>query len=95
MTKFGRHDKKSLMDLMIESSLNAIEDAGANEKNVDAVYASSMLAGELNNQTAIGSALVDQLGLTPAAAERWKTAPPPAHQPSRMHSAPSLQECMM
>ena len=75
MTKFGRHDEKSLMDLMIESSLNAIEDAGANEKTVDAVYASSMLAGELNNQTAIGSALVDQLGMTPAAAERVENGP--------------------
>jgi acetyl-CoA C-acetyltransferase len=75
MTKFGRYDDKSLIDLMTESSIRALEDAGATEKSVDAVYAASMLAGELNNQTAIGSALVDQLALFPAAAERIENGP--------------------
>jgi len=75
MTKFGRHDDKTLIDLMVESSLRALEDAGASEKNVDAVYAASMLAGELNNRVAIGSALVDQLALIPAAADRVENGP--------------------
>lgn len=75
MTKFGRHDDRTLIDLMTESSIRAIEDASANEKSVDAVYAASMLAGELNNQTAIASALVDQLVLFPAAAERIENGP--------------------
>jgi len=75
MTKFGRHDDKTLLALMTESSIKALEDAGASEKNIDAVYAASMLAGELNNQTAIGSALVDQLALTPAAADRIENGP--------------------
>ena len=75
MTRFGRHHDTSLLSLMIESSMRALEDADASEKNVDAVYTASMLAGELNNQTAIGSALVDQLSLTPAAADRIENGP--------------------
>jgi acetyl-CoA C-acetyltransferase len=75
MTKFGRHDEKTLLDLLTESSIRALEDAGAGGKSVDAVYAASMLAGELNNRTAIGSALVDQLVLFPAAADRIENGP--------------------
>ncbi|MEM4245937.1 MAG: hypothetical protein QW390_01425 [Candidatus Bathyarchaeia archaeon] len=75
MTRFGRHDDKSLMDLLVESSLTALDDCGAYSDSVDAVYVSSMLAGELNHQTAIASALTDQLGLLPAAAERVENGP--------------------
>jgi len=75
MTKFGRHDDKTLLDLMTKSSIRALEDAGATEKSVDAVYAASMLAGELNNRVAIGSALADQLALVPAAADRIENGP--------------------
>ncbi len=73
MTKFGRYDDKTLLDLMTESSAKALEDAKAGD--VDAVYAASMLAGELNHQVAIGSALVDQLALVPAAADRVENGP--------------------
>jgi acetyl-CoA C-acetyltransferase len=75
MTKFGRHDDKTLLSLMTESSIKALEDAGASDRNIDAVYAASMLAGELNHQVAVGSALVDQLALIPAAAERVENGP--------------------
>lgn len=70
MTKFGRHDGKSLMDLMVEASLRAIEDANASERDFDSVYVANMLAGELTNQTCIATALTDELALTPAAADR-------------------------
>ncbi len=73
MTKFGRYDDKTLLDLMAESSVRALEDARASD--VDAVYAASMLAGELNHQVAVGSALVDQLALIPAAADRVENGP--------------------
>ncbi len=73
MTKFGRYDDKTLLDLMAESSVRALEDARASD--VDAVYAASMLAGELNHQVAVGSALVDQLALVPAAADRVENGP--------------------
>jgi acetyl-CoA C-acetyltransferase len=75
MTKFGRHDDKTLLSLMTDSSIKALEDAGAGDKNIDAVYAASMLAGELNHQVAVGSALVDQLALVPAAADRVENGP--------------------
>jgi len=75
MTKFGRHDDKTLLSLMTESSIKALDDAGAGDRNIDAVYAASMLAGELNHQVAMGSALVDQLALVPAAADRVENGP--------------------
>lgn len=68
MTRFGRHDNRSLMSLLIEASEKALEDAEVD--NVDAVYVSTMLGGELTHQTAIATMLVDQLGLIPAAAQR-------------------------
>lgn len=70
MTKFGRHDDKSLMDLLVESSLNAIEDANVTERDFDSVYVANMLAGEVTNQTCIATALTDELALVPAAADR-------------------------
>ena len=75
MTRFGRHDDKNLMDLLVESSLSALDDCDAYNDSVDAVYVSSMLAGELTHQSAIASALTDQLGLLPAAAERIENGP--------------------
>ncbi len=70
MTKFGRRDDRSLMNLMMESSLKAIEDANIEESNIDALYVANMLAEELNNQTLIATALADQLGLRSASADR-------------------------
>lgn len=75
MTKFGRHDERSLMDLAVEASLRAIDDAEPREVEVDAVYFANMLGGELTYQTAIASALVDELGLVPAAAQRVENGP--------------------
>lgn len=57
MTKFGRYEDRTLLDILVEASLKALSDADATERKVDAVYVSSMLAGELNKQTAIASAL--------------------------------------
>jgi acetyl-CoA C-acetyltransferase len=74
MTKFGRHDNKTLMDLLVEASLKALEDSGIHN-SIDSVYVSSMLAGELTHQTAVATALTDQLGLLPAAAERIENGP--------------------
>jgi acetyl-CoA C-acetyltransferase len=75
MTKFGRLDGKDLMDILVEASLKAIEDAGASEREFDSVYVGNMLAGELSHQTAIASALVDRINLIPASAERIENGP--------------------
>ena len=63
MTKFGRHEDKTLTDLMTESSLEAIRDAGIDEKDIDAIYVGNMLAQELNKQTLLATVLADQLAL--------------------------------
>ncbi len=75
MTKFGRAEGKDLMDIMVEASLRAIDDAGVGERDFDSVYVGNMLAGELFHQTAIASALVDRINLIPAAAERIENGP--------------------
>jgi len=63
MTKFGRHEDKTLTDLMTESSLEAIRDAGIDEKDIGAIYVGNMLAQELNKQTLLATVLADQLAL--------------------------------
>lgn len=75
MTKFGRLEGKGLMALLAEASLRAIDDAGAGDRDFDAVYVANFAAGELTRQTAIASALVDQLSLLPAAADRVENGP--------------------
>src|SRR5450759_1853561 len=75
MTKFGRLDGKDVMDILVEASLKAIDDAGASECDFDSVYVGNMLAGELSHQTAIASALVDRINLIPASAERIENGP--------------------
>jgi len=75
MTKFGRLDGKDLMNILVEASLKAIEDAGASERDFDSVYVGNMLAGELSHQTAIAGALVDRINLIPASAERIENGP--------------------
>jgi len=57
MTKFGRLEGKGLMDLLAEASLRAINDAGAGDRDFDAVYVANFAAGELTRQSAIASAL--------------------------------------
>ncbi|MCD6432326.1 thiolase domain-containing protein [Candidatus Bathyarchaeota archaeon] len=63
MTKFGRHEDKTLTDLMAESSFEAIRDAGIDEKDIGAIYVGNMLAQELNKQTLLATVLADQLAL--------------------------------
>ena len=75
MTKFGNLINKGLIDLLKEASIKAIEDARIDSQSIQTVYVSSMLAGELTNQTAIASALVDELCLFPAAADRVENGP--------------------
>lgn len=75
MSKFGRRDDKDLMGLLVEASTRSLTDAKVERENIDAVYVASMLCGELTHQTAIASALADELLLLPAAAERIENGP--------------------
>ncbi|GAG93520.1 unnamed protein product, partial [marine sediment metagenome] len=75
MTKFGRQRNKNLSDLLVEASTNTIRDSSVGEEDIQAVYVASMLSGELANQTAVASAVTDELGLLPAAADRIENGP--------------------
>ncbi len=74
-TKFGKLEDKNLLDLLCDASLQAIENSNTNDKDFDAVYVSCMLAETLNHMTGIASALVDRIGLIPAAADHIKNGP--------------------
>jgi len=75
MTKFGNRINENLMDLLKEASTKAIDDANTGDRSIQALYVSSMFVGELTNQTAIASALCDELCLFPAAADRIENGP--------------------
>ena len=74
-TKFGSLKDKDLMNLLIESSLKAIDDSNTSDKDYDAVYVASMCPGEFNHLTGVASALVDRINLIPAAADHIKNGP--------------------
>jgi acetyl-CoA C-acetyltransferase len=75
MIPFGRRDEDSLLDMLAYASLDALDDAGMGDKGVDAVYVANMGAGILQHQTSVASALVDRLGLMPAAADAVENGP--------------------
>jgi acetyl-CoA C-acetyltransferase len=74
-TKFGRTPEKGLMDLLCEASLQAIEDSNTHDKDFDSVYVGAMSPNVFNNLSGIASALVDRIGLIPAAADHIKNGP--------------------
>ncbi|MHA1977170.1 MAG: thiolase C-terminal domain-containing protein [Candidatus Hodarchaeales archaeon] len=70
--RWGKYNG-SLIEMMAEASLSAIDDAGTDE--VDAVFVANMGAGRINNQTALGSALIDYLNLFPAVGASIENGP--------------------
>ncbi len=75
MTRFGLRANETLMDLLAQASLKALDDAGLGDGTVDAVYVASMGAGILQHQTALGSALADRINLLPAPADSVENGP--------------------
>lgn len=75
ITNFGRLEDDDLIDILSSASLQAIDDSGVDNKKIEAVYVANMGAGVLNNQTAVASALVDNIGLLPAAADTVENGP--------------------
>lgn len=62
-TKIGEHWEKSIRDLMVESSLNAIKDAGIEKKEVEAIFVGNMSSGYLQGQEHLGALLSTWLGI--------------------------------
>lgn len=75
MTDMGRLEDDDLMDMLSSASLRAIDDSGLDQKLIDAVFVANMGGGILNHQTAIASALVDNISLLPAAADVVENGP--------------------
>jgi acetyl-CoA C-acetyltransferase len=63
------------MDLLSEASLKAIEDATTQDKDFDSIYVGAMSPTAFNHLSGIASALVDRIGLIPAAADHIKNGP--------------------
>ncbi len=74
-TKFGVLENKGLLDLLCEASLQALEDSNTDDKDFDSVYVGAMSPNAFNNLSGIASALVDRIGLIPAAADHIKNGP--------------------
>ncbi len=74
-TKFGVLEDKGLLDLLSEASLDAIKDSDTSQEDFDTVYVGAMSADVLNHVSGVASALVDRIGLIPAAADHIKNGP--------------------
>ena len=74
-TKFGRLQDKNLMDLLSEAALQAINESNTQDMDFNSVYVGAMSPSMFNNMSGIASALVDKIGLLPAAADHIKNGP--------------------
>ncbi len=74
-TKFGKLEKKGLLDLLCEASLDALDNSNTSEQDFNSVYVGAMSPAAFNNISGIASALVDRISLLPAAADHIKNGP--------------------
>lgn len=63
ITKFGELWDKSLLDLALEASVEAIKDSGLDKKEIDAVFVGNMLIGKIAGQDHLGPVVASSLGL--------------------------------
>ena len=62
VTKFGEAWKKSLIDLAEEAATEALDDAGVEVSEIEAIFIGNMLAGKVENQVHLGSLVGERLG---------------------------------
>ncbi|MBU1167213.1 thiolase domain-containing protein [Patescibacteria group bacterium] len=63
LTKFGEHFEKSLLDLALEASVEAVKESGLELSQIDAVVVGNMLSDTLSSQGHLGALLSSSLGL--------------------------------
>jgi len=73
-TKFGELWDVSLRQMIVEAGTKAIEDAGIDGKQIDAMYVGNMSAGQFIRQEHISSLIVDHAGLAPIPCTRVEGA---------------------
>ena len=73
-TKFGELWDVSFRQMMIEAGTRAIEDAGIDGRQIDAMYVGNMSSGQFIRQEHIASLIVDHAGLVPIPSTRVEGA---------------------
>ncbi|MDQ0158124.1 thiolase C-terminal domain-containing protein [Alkalibacillus salilacus] len=61
MTEFGTLEDRTMKDLMLDASVEAIKDAG--DPKIDAVFVGNFMGGSVYNQEILGSIISNELGL--------------------------------
>jgi acetyl-CoA C-acetyltransferase len=74
LTKFGEQWDISFREMLLDAGIRAIEDAGIDGKQIDAMYVGNMSSGQFIKQEHIASLIADNAGLTPVAATRVEAA---------------------
>ncbi len=73
-TKFDEHWSKSLRDLATEAGMAAVQDAGIEGRDIQALYIGNMSAGKFIGQEHLGALAADHAGLNPIPATRCEAA---------------------
>lgn len=73
-TAFGEHWEKSFRQLIAEAGIEAIQNAGIEGKDIQALFGGNMASGRFIGQEHTGALIADQLGLNPVAATRVENA---------------------
>ncbi len=73
-TVFGEHWNKSFRQLIAEAGIEAIQNAGVEGKDIEALYGGNMASGRFIGQEHVGALIADQLGLNPIPATRVEDA---------------------
>lgn len=63
LTKFGELWNKSLLDLALDASKEAISDSQLTTSDIDAVFVANMIHGKLSNQDQLGALVASTLGI--------------------------------
>ncbi|WP_301109096.1 beta-ketoacyl synthase N-terminal-like domain-containing protein [Sporosarcina sp.] len=61
MTKFGKFVDRSMKQLLLDASIQALEDAG--NPKIDAVFVGNFMGGSISNQEILGALVANELGL--------------------------------
>src|SRR3989344_4377397 len=72
--RFGEHWNESFRDLIGKAGLLALESAGMEGKDIEAIFGGTMASGRFVGQEHIGALIADQLGLNPIPATRFEAA---------------------
>ena len=62
-TEFGELWEQSLRDIVVEAGIGALEDAGINGEEIDAMYVGNMSGGKFVEQEHLGALIADYSGL--------------------------------